>query len=331
MTDKQVQVSFLEWVRDQVEPVSGRLLVEDLCDIMSVSKDSAYRRMRGDSLMTFNEVRKIAIHFGLSLDMFLQVPNQSVLFQKRRVDATCSYKDFLQAVLENLSHLSVEKGHRMVYIAKDIPPFHFFQFPKLSYFKSFFWQKTIIKVPHLRDKPYGDLIDEGLGALPRLIWEKYLRIPCLEIWSDETINVTLRQMAYYYEGGIISREEVGELLGELHELVSHLKNEAEKGCKYNLHEAVHPESGAFELYYNEIEIGDNTVFFHMGEEKMVLKTYNLFNLLATQDHFFCAEIGGYINNILEKSVPLSQSSEKERNRFFSKMTAKVKVFEGQYT
>ncbi|MEQ8472509.1 MAG: helix-turn-helix domain-containing protein [Marinoscillum sp.] len=329
-SDRDIQINFLEWVKTQ-RP-EGKF-VDELESLLDISKDSAYRRMRGDTLLTFNEIRKISQHFGASLDTFFNLSKDTVLFHKRMLNVNYGYLDFLKSVLSSVKMIQQDESYHMTYVAKDIPPFHYFRFPELCRFKSFFWMRTILKEPTLANRTYdSNAISKEMMGVCAEIWNTYQQIPSLEIWSDETINITLRQIEYSYETNMITSDQFKVLVNDIRSLLKIISKEAEEGRK------MHPDpasqnlvNGKFELYYNEIEIGDNTVFFSLGDRRMVMKTYNMLNLLNTTDHAFCENIEQYIKSVLQKSIPISNSSEKERLKFFNKMNQKVVFFEQKVT
>ena len=324
-SDRDIQISFLEWVKSK-NPETR--FADELGALLDISKDSAYRRMRGDTLLTFNEIRKISQHFGASLDTFFNQSKDTVLFHKKMLNVNYGYIDFLKSVLQSVKLIGQKESYHMTYIAKDIPPFHYFRFPELSRFKSYFWMRTILKEPTLASKTYGsNLISEEMMGICSAIWKAYQEVPSLEIWSDETFNITLRQIEYCHDTGVLKQEQFQLLIEEIRQLLNILSIEAEEGIKKHPDPTQHVLSGKFDLYYNEIEIGDNTVFFSMDDRRMVMKTYNMLNLLSTTDPEFCENIEKYIKTILQKSIPISSSSEKERIKFFNAMHKKVDEFE----
>ncbi|HQZ76089.1 MAG TPA: helix-turn-helix domain-containing protein, partial [Chitinophagaceae bacterium] len=48
-------------------------LVDELCDLLDLSADSVYRRIRGEKPITLSELKKICEHYHLSLDQLLQL------------------------------------------------------------------------------------------------------------------------------------------------------------------------------------------------------------------------------------------------------------------
>lgn len=321
-TDRDFQIAFLKWIKERSP--SHQSFVDDLGALLDVSRDSAYRRMRGETLLTLNELRKLCLHYKASLDTFFQLSNDTVLFHKRTIGDNYSYLDFLKAVRDNVALVGTNNHFKLSYIAKDIPPFHYFQYPNLTCFKSYFWLRTILRSPEHVNIPYGlSAIGTDITAMSKEVWNQYRMVDSLEVWSDETVNITLRQLEYYVDSSIVKPKEAQVILDEVDEMLSHLKVQAETGMKSDRGIRQTSGQGRFELYFNEIEIGDNTVFFELGPVQMVMKTYNMLNILSTTDPSFCANIEKYIRNLLQKSVPISTSAEKERERFFFRMQSKL--------
>lgn len=320
--DRDFQIAFLKWIKER-SPLH-QSFVDDLGALLDVSRDSAYRRIRGETLLTLNELRKLCLHYKASLDTFFQLSNETVLFHKRTIGENYTYLDFLKAVRDNIALVGTDGQFKLTYIAKDIPPFHYFQYPNLTCFKSYFWLRTILRSPEHVNVPYGPLaISADIGAMSKEVWNQYRMVDSLEVWSDETVNITLRQLEYYVDSTIVKPKEALVILDEIDEMLNHLKLQVEVGMKSD--RGIRPTNGQgrLELYFNEIEIGDNTVFFDLGPVQMVMKTYNMLNILSTTDPAFCANIQKYIHNLLQKSVPISTSAEKERERFFFRMQSKL--------
>ena len=58
----------------------------------------------------------------------------------------------------------------------------------------------------------------------------------------------------------------------------------------------------------------------MGEKRVTFITYNTMNILTTSEEKFCGQMEGYLNNVMNKSVLISASGERERNKFFNRIS-----------
>jgi transcriptional regulator with XRE-family HTH domain len=84
MTQDNIQSSFLDQVRKRLAPNVS--FADELAEILNISRDSAYRRMRGETVLSLDEVKKICTHYGVSLDSLLAPSSQVISFQLRAWD-----------------------------------------------------------------------------------------------------------------------------------------------------------------------------------------------------------------------------------------------------
>ena len=57
-----LQKLFLDLIKGKSKTNSS--FVDDLADLLAVSKDSAYRRIRGETPLQFDEIRKLSIEYN---------------------------------------------------------------------------------------------------------------------------------------------------------------------------------------------------------------------------------------------------------------------------
>ena len=57
----------------------GQSMVETVGEVLQLSSDSAYRRIRGETPLVLDEVNKLCERFQLSLDLMLRLQTQHIL------------------------------------------------------------------------------------------------------------------------------------------------------------------------------------------------------------------------------------------------------------
>lgn len=317
MTEKNTQALFLEEIKKRLP--SNTSFADTLSEILDISRDSAYRRIRGETIISLDEVKKLCSHTAASIDSFI-LPSSSVAFQHWAVDnMTFTLKDWLTSILENLTNIAKLPQHELFYSAKDIPIFNYFNYPELSSFKMFFWMKSVLCYPEYQNKKFTfDLIPKELLLLGQKIWEKYIHIPSTELWSDEAIAATLKQIEFCYECGFFQNPKDAEVLCQQYStLISNIQEWAVKGNK-------NETEIKFSLSKNEILIGDNLILFKAEEIRSVFIAYNTMSVLRTTQESFCTHIEHYIQNLLNRSILISTTGEKERNKFFNFINDRIK-------
>lgn len=255
--ENNVQSAFLGQVRKRL--ADHLSFADALAEILNISKDSAYRRIRGETILSLDEAKTLHNRFGISLDVLFSNSSEMVTFHRRVV----SFKDYslekwAKSIQKNLNFLATHKQNEMIFSARDIPVFHYFRIPELAAFKLFFWMKTLIGYPDFENKLYEtEAVPTELMEAAKKIWTTYSSLWSTEIWNEETIYETLRQIEFYKECGFFSNpHQPATLCDHLINLLDNVQSEASAGRKAG--------GGLFNLYNNEILIADNTVFARMG-------------------------------------------------------------------
>jgi len=310
-----IQTVFLNQIRNQLPDNAS--FADELAELLNVSRDSAYRRMRGETLLSLDEVKKLYDHYGLSIDAIISPDSNMVLIDHQAVDFNFSINEWLKSIIQNLSLAKTSTTLNLIYAAKDIPIFHYFRFPELAAFKLFVWSKTIVKDPLYEQISYSHTV------LPKEVlieatkaWQLYSSLSSTEIWSDEAINSTLKQIEFYHECDYFKHRSLAmDLLNQLEDFINHIKGEASEGKK--------SEGGNFILYQNDILIPDNTILVKMTNAQVVFINYNTTDLLTTYQDSFCEKTEVYLKTLIKNSALISATAEKERNRFFNRLAEKI--------
>jgi transcriptional regulator with XRE-family HTH domain len=315
LSTSSIQSVFLEQIR-QILP-KNLSFPDELAEVLNVSRDSVYRRIRGETILSLEEVKKLCTHYKISLDGLLAPSSEIISFRKRRIDPeNFTLEKWLNSILADLERIEPFEDKEVIYSAKDIPPPYYFKFPGLTQFKLFFWLKSYQRHPKFDVMRYDPgMVSQQLIEISKKIWNKYSVIPTSEIWSDETFNVTVRQVQFYYENGFISLAEARSLIDEYLAMVQEIRNYAAQGAK--------SDRGVFKLYYNEFLLTDTTYLFKIGDQRIASITYNTLNLLTTTQESFCRETEDFLNNVINKSTLISTVGERERNKFFNQMEKRI--------
>ncbi|MDO1445097.1 hypothetical protein Q0590_02485 [Rhodocytophaga aerolata] len=302
-------------------------LVEEVADLLGISTDSAYRRLRSETPVSLEEAAILCKHFHIALDEIIPQPQEAVIFRRFSIhEQALTFADYLRYSREYFEKMRLIKHCMCYYAAKDIPVFYHFMFPPLGKFKLFFWLKTVKGVPEFKNLPFSfESIPDEYMKLSNAISDSYFQTPGVEIWNEETTNSTLRQIYYYHEAGLFADPAIPlALVDQLEQLVKHVHLQAETGQKL-LHTATPAAVPVkFELYHNEVLLLDNTILHQADSFSSVLVSYNAIDYLTTTNHAFCHEVYRWLQIQMEKSVLISKISEKERNRFFNKMYENIK-------
>jgi len=301
-------------------------MVDAISDILHVSSDSSYRRIRGETPLVLHEVRQLCNHFNLSLDQMMNVKSGSVLFQDIRIEnRQYNYRQYLMDLLTQLEGINNFMQKEIIYVAKDVPIFHNFYFKPLIAFRYYFWMKTILMHPDFITTPFDPgCITTEIEDLSRKLAMTYHKIPGSEMWNTENINAAISQIEFCKDSGHFnSAADIKVIYEALEETVLHMKAQAEFGCKFMPGENPTTKKDNFQFFYNRVMLGDNTILVITDRIKTVYLNYGLLNYIVTRDEKFCNNCFDDIQNLKKRSTMISKTSEKQRNIFFGILLSKV--------
>jgi hypothetical protein len=143
----QLQINLFNHVKSVLP--SNLSLADEIADLLEVSVDSAYRRIRGEKQISFEEIQKLSNHFKISIDKILNLKSDSILFS----GSYLQHKDFDflkyldDNIYKNLAYIASFEQKELIYFSKDIHLFYYCTYPELAAFKFFVWMKTLLQYP----------------------------------------------------------------------------------------------------------------------------------------------------------------------------------------
>ncbi len=295
-----------------------------LQDILSVSADSAYRRLRGETVVSIDEAYKLSNYFKVALSDLETFRNDHVTFTRRPfINSIEQLEDFLVESLDHLELVLSDPNHQMLFLAKDIPVFYIYKFRELAAFKMFVWLRSIYDIEKINNHYYDLMsIPERLIELAQKQWEAYSRMNTLEIWNETTIVSLLNQIEYYYEAGLLSGKEQALLLcDQVNDMLRVIYRQAKHGARIN--GDGEPTDAGYKLYYNEVLIMNNNIMSVYKDRYIFNIPYAAVNYFTTNNEELTHEMYDYIMLQAHKSALISDVSEKERNKFFLRFRNKI--------
>ena len=301
-------------------------LVDVVAEILHISSDSSYRRIRGETPVVLDEAKELCNHYKLSLDHILNVKSGSTLFQSVRVNThNYNYEVYMMELKKLVQYIGSFLHKEIIYRSKDMPVFHNFYYKPLTAFRYFFWMKTMIQHPDFADREFElDCMSPEIEKLSRELTMEYNKVPSTEIWNTEGVNVAINQIEFYKDSGYFSSaSDIKVVYEALEASLIHLKNEVEFGCKFMPEENPQSKKENFRFFFNRVMLGETTVMVVTDRVKSVFINYDALNYISTRDELFCNPYYEDLQNLMKKSTIISQTSEKQRNIFFGIMLGKI--------
>ncbi len=325
-----MQQQIFKVLKDQLP--SHMSFVQTMAQVLHISTDSAYRRIRGEKALSLEELSILNRQFNLSIDKILNQKSGNITFKCTPIQSeTTEVSDWLLKINADLKQMRELKHVELYYSAKDPPIYQYFHIPEIAAFKIFFWEKTIFKFPKhetekfsLRELP-TEAIKHGETALRMMS-----KTPCVEVWNKDTFRMLLNQIEYYWISGLFeTKEDLLALLQKAEEWMLHIKKQAELGVIFK--HGSNPEGiiPNYKMYSNEVVLNDNSILAKFEDGLSAYITYNVLSLLQTTNHGFCTDIDNHFKGLLRISNLISESGEKERNRFFNEQLKAIETLKNR--
>ena len=175
-------------------------LAQEISEILNVSLDSAYRRLRNQTEYSFSEAMKVTFHFDIPLEAFNLEQGTAATFKINHMNKEVdSYRDYINSMLHNIKRLATFKDAQFFFAAEDIPVYYHFCKPTLTRFKIIYWLKSNLNVKDFQYKTFENIeIPQDIIETAEKIYTQFEKVNSTEIWTSETIQSTLLQVKFYY-------------------------------------------------------------------------------------------------------------------------------------
>ncbi len=324
--EKSFQTDLFDYLKSHQEP--GSSFVDEVADVLSISTDSAYRRMRGDKFMLLPELIKLCEHFEVPINELVEVSNNKLVsFRTQFIEEDGKSIDRLfNSVLSEMNKASNAESGGFIFLINDLNLFQLLQVPELAAFKFYFWQKSGLGSEEMKDRKFNlDELSDGNSEVTRDILKAYLKINTIELFSSDIMSSAMKQIVYYHDMGFIpDRKQAIYLMEKLLELSDHLQYQAETGRKHAFGYSIDPSNGEYLLYYNDLMTVDNIILGEYDEERVSYLTNNLINVMKSTNKAFYDYNKRIVENLIKRSELLSGTSERKRTHVFNNIKSQIK-------
>ena len=198
MDINQVQQQLFQFIKTKLPPEAS--VADEVAKLLEISSDSAYRRMRGEKLITFEELYKLSTNYRISLDQLMNIHTGGLLFEGNIINPTnFRFDAYLTGMMHTMAYFVSFKQKELYYLCKDIPLFHHWYSKELAAFKYSIWMRSIFGFPEFKTKKVD------LDGYPDEIWNLGQKILGLynQLDSFEFYNISSYRTYYKFQSGII--------------------------------------------------------------------------------------------------------------------------------
>ena len=226
-------------------------------------------------------------------------------------------------MLANIKQIAGIDNAHMYFAAEDIPVFYHFKNENLMQFKISYWLKSLLNVDEFQHKDIEDIsIPSHILDIAKEIYDHFEEVSSTEIWTDETILSTIKQIKFYWDAGFFKlKETTFAILDDLGDIINIIKKNCDLGYKFskgNMSNKTHT------FYFSDLMIGNNAILAKADQRMSSFISYSTFNFMETGNIHFNQQNELWLNNIISKSTLISTVAEKQRNQFFKNIQRKLK-------
>ena len=326
MEQNNAQVLFFQQIKIQL-PLHLSL-ADEIAKVLEISADSAYRRIRGEKPISFDDIQKLCTRYKISIDRILHLQTNGFIFTGNLgYNSDDFIEEYLNNMLQQFEFMRSFDHKHIYFLPNDIPPFAYFQIPELAAFTFFYYKKSLLHFEEMKDLKFSVKNINGQHAKLGVKAQKsFNHIASTEIWGVDTINSFLRHISFYRDTHVFeSKEDIFCLYDKLEALINHLEKQAELGLKFNIGELPDKNAASYRMYHNDLITGDNCVLAETGDKKITYINHNLINFMYTRDEDFNNYTLETFQNAIQKSTQISLVGEKARARFFNLLRKKIQV------
>jgi hypothetical protein len=293
---------------------------DEIADILDISYDAAYRRIKGKTTLTLHEGLVLSKHFNFNLNDFFfdkKIDNERIVVDKTHpILSNNALKLFFEKGTSEAQEVVDYKNGLIIYCAKDFPFYHS-DSGLLKSFRLYVFVNTLSKDPEKKKIPFSkfnpsDAILEKYEAF----LNQYKKVSLIEVWNDSTIDNILNQIQFFYEVGLTTKEESILIADGLKQSLSLIEEQAKNKKRI-------VNNNSFNLYQNNIISLLNTAFMKTDSEASVFVPYTNLTYFKVIDQNTTNQIEEYIQRQIEFSNSLSGKASFERSKFFNAMNQKI--------
>ncbi len=297
----------------------GSNMINELMDLLPIGREAIYRRLRGEVPFTFEEIAKVSLKMGFSLDALVGVKeHERAVFDLNMLDIDNLIDDYCRRINEFVDFfrkIRIQKNVRARFAFSTLPYSFYLPFHNLARFGLYRWYYQVNKSQS--SIPLSEIVmsDKALEAQKNFIVESRSIERALFILDREIFNSIIKDINYFFRLNLITVEELGLLKSELLELINELETLAISGTyKTGTKVALYLSNIDLEASYSHFE-SDNVGLSHLR----VLAI----NGLSSQNPKISKIQKEWIDSLKRCSTLITQSGEVDRFAFFRKQRIAV--------
>lgn len=284
-----------------------------ISNILNLEREYVYRRLRGDTNFTIEEVALLSIKLGFSVDNIVKLKrHEATIFELHFLDIEEREDMYFKKIERNsriIAEINSAADDAKIRWAGNTIPFAIFnQYETLNKFHFYKW--VYQTAPFNSQKTFSDFLISD--ALTKKLQSYHLKLQPLShmifIVDNNFISSVISNIEYFHARGLITNIEVKLLKDELLDVVKHIEGLATNGLLSN--------GGWFDLYLSPVNINSSYTHVEYGDKSSCQYLVYTVNTLNSDDKEVCRIQKEWIESLKRHSTLVTQCNELERYKYF---------------
>ena len=302
----------------------GDNLVTELGALLNLQRAAVYKRISGETMIRFDELVAIAMHFKFSLESVFNYNKEQVSFKFDQLNKPISsYREILQYVKEVFDSFRNHDGNILIYSSRHLPFMHYIRYPALFEIHIQFWYRTSLasQNSHQSESHFSRLTTEDREIM-KYLYAEYQAHPLTEVWGTNILEELYSKIKFLVLSNVINSEEhLDDLLSNIKLLINHLKQMTQRD-----HTEKPISNTTSKVYVNELDLGTPMLYYESKESTKCFLVHQEPNFVYTYQKAFCDYSKTLLLNIIDYSKSITVDGAENRLKYFTKVETTFEQF-----
>lgn len=315
MNTKVVNTAFISKLKSVINGSS----IDILTDILPLSKEAIYRRLRGEVQFSYSEVVLIARKLNLSLDELVFGDNDHIRFNylaSQGSEPSEIYANTLKTSIDVFNLYENSKDTRLYMASTNIPLFfiapydHLFRF----YYYEFIYSRTH---SNTINKKYRDIeVPTQIKQDVTVYVDRFSSMDTTIMLSDNMFEYYMNTLKYFISVNLINKSEAELIKKDLYNMIDQMEAITTKGVLDN--------GSQMNVYLVEVSIDSFWGYIQNQTKEVAFARILPFGHAISHSPSVCRSYKESINCLKKYASLISQSGSTLRTEYFNKQRKLIK-------
>lgn len=302
----------------------NREMKVQLADDLGICNSNLYKKLRGDTAFSLDEIGLLAKKFNISVDSCIGIERPGNIVYLPNWNAPVSNaEEYIMKLDKLLEQLIASDNPQITYLTREVPfPFYLIE-PDVASFKLFIFSKFVWESNGF-SKYRKDLFIPFLLNQMSNLWDGYASIPSREIWNPNILDNTLQQILFALKNNLFENEQDSlSILESIRNIMRRARQMALNQIKIPYNNSA--KTGKFVLLNNSIMHTNNIILLESDDGDNVLMTHDNPNFIISNDMDMINYTKKWKQTLMGSSQVLSDLNREPLEDFFKIQNNKIDI------